>query len=305
MCAAVATGRGTNGDQPGGAPARLDARTLLLQEVQAKVEGGTYRVPLLPQVATQVVALSTQDDVDASKLSALIHRDPSLAGQVLRVANSAAYSPRMPIVSLQQAVARLGLTVINEIAFATSLQSGTFQVAGHERDLKDLWQHALAAGAWGKEVARHRRTNVESAFLCGLLHGVGRPALLQVAVDIARHLNLRLDRDWLPEIFAAHEPAVGARLAEAWALPGMVAAAILHHRQYAGAGKFTQEAMTTHLASKLATWSLDPDTEGDEESAAILRSAPVLAELNIYPDDLDALAAKRDVVRAVVDALTV
>lgn len=305
MCAAVATGRGTNGEQPGGGPARLDPHTLILQEVRAKVEAGTYRVPLLPQVAAQVVALSTQEDVDAGKLSALIHRDPSLAGQVLRVANSAAYAPRMPIVSLQQAVARLGLTVINEIAFATSLQSGTFQVPGHEADLKALWQQAIAAGAWGKEVARHRRTNVESAFLCGLMHGVGRPALLQIAVDIARSLNLRLERGWLPEIFAAHEPALGARLSEAWALPGMVAAAIKHHRHYAEAGKFTQEAMTTHLASLLADWSLDPEVEIKEDSVADLRTAPVLADLNIYPDDLDGLLSKRQQVLTVVDALTV
>ena len=278
-----------------------DSRGRVSSEVRARVEAGSYRVPLLPEVASQVVALSAQADVDASKLSALIHRDPSLAGQILRVANSAAYAPRMPIVSLQQAVARLGLTVINEIAFATSLQSGTFQVPGHESDLKQLWRHAVASGAWGKEVARLRRTNVESAFLCGLLHGVGRPALLQIAVDVARATNIRLDRSWLPPLWEALEPAVGARLAEAWALPGAVAAAIIHHRHYGQAGKFGQEAMTTQLASLLATYSL----AGDDEALESLRAAPVLGDLNIYPEDLDVLLDKRQAVLTVVDALTV
>jgi HD-like signal output (HDOD) protein len=124
-------------------------------------------------------------------------------------------------------------------------------------------------------------------------------------VDIARSLNLRLERGWLPEIFAAHEPAVGARLAEVWALPGMVAAAILHHRRYADAGKFTQEAMTTHLAALLAEWSLDPEVEIKEDSVARLRTSPVLADLNIYPDDLDGLLSQRQQVLTVVDALTV
>ena len=34
-----------------------------------------------------------------------------------------------------------------------------------------------------------RRANVESAFLCGLLHEVGKPVLLQLIVDVARELG--------------------------------------------------------------------------------------------------------------------
>ena len=113
-----------------GSGERAEVGALVSEEVRARVRAGSWRVPLLPQVASQVVALAASPVADASRLSALIHRDPSLAGQVLRIANSAAYAPRMPIVSLQQAVARLGLTVINEIAFAASVQSGIFKVPG-------------------------------------------------------------------------------------------------------------------------------------------------------------------------------
>jgi HD-like signal output (HDOD) protein len=254
----------------------------LAAEVEARVEAASFRVPLLPQVATQVIALASRPEVDASKLSALIHRDPALAGQVLRIANSAAYAPRMPIVSLQQAVARLGLAVISEIAFAASLQSGTFKVPGHEADLQRLWRHALSAGIWAKEVARLRRTNVESAFLCGLLHGVGKPALLQLVVDVAQALSppVKIDGAWLPAVYAKHQAKVGRRLAEVWALPGAVAAAIVHQASYRDAGSFANDAMTTALAS-------------------------ALADLNLYPEDVEALLGKRAVVLAAVEALTV
>jgi HD-like signal output (HDOD) protein len=277
-----------------------DLQGRVAAEVQAQVEAASFRVPLLPQVASQVIALASQPDVDASKLSALIHRDPALAGQILRIANSAAYAPRMPIVSLQQAVARLGLRVISEIAFAASLQSGVFKVPGHEADLQKLWRHALASGTWGKEVARVRRTNVESAFLCGLLHGVGKPALLQLAVDVANRLKITLHRDWLPGLYQQHQRKVGKRLAEVWALPGAVAAAIVHQDSYCEAGAFANDAMTTALASLLATWSIDP-----EASPEALREHAVFADLNLYPEDVEALLSKRATVLAVVDALTV
>jgi HD-like signal output (HDOD) protein len=272
-------------------------------EVEARVEAASFRVPLLPQVATQVIALASRPEVDASKLSALIHRDPALAGQILRIANSAAYAPRMPIVSLQQAVARLGLSVISEIAFAASLQSGTFKVPGHEADLQGLWRHALAAGIWGKEVARLRRTNVESAFLCGLLHGVGKPALLQLVVDVAHGQTppVKIESAWLPAMYGKHQSKVGRRLAEVWALPGAVAAAIVHQVSYRDAGSFINDAMTTALASALATWSVDPEVM-DEQA---LRAQPVLADLNLYPEDVEALLGKRATVLAAVEALTV
>jgi HD-like signal output (HDOD) protein len=284
---------------PGGVPA------LVSEEVRARVQAGNWKVPLLPQVASQVISLAAAPDVDAGKLSALIHKDPSLAGQVLRTSNSAAYAPRMPIVSLQQAVARLGLNVISEIAFAASLQSGTFKVPGHEEDLQALWRHALASGAWGKEVARLRRSNVESAFLCGLLHGVGRPAVLQIAVDAAVAAAgkppPRLAREFLSALYDQHQTAVGRRVAEAWSLPGAVAAAIAHHQQPGEAGAFQHEAMTTRMSSLLANWSLDPEALSEGQ----LREDPVIEQLNLYPEDLDQLVGKQAAVLAVVDALTV
>jgi HD-like signal output (HDOD) protein len=286
-----------------GAPGGVQA--LVSDEVGARVQTGSWKVPLLPQVASQVISLAASPDVDAGKLSSLIHKDPSLAGQVLRTSNSAAYAPRMPIVSLQQAVARLGLNVISEIAFAASLQSGTFKVPGHEADLQALWRHALASGAWGKEVARLRRSNVESAFLCGLLHGVGRPAVLQLAVDAAVAASgkppTRLDRAFLSDLYLQHETAVGRRVAEAWSLPGPVAASIAHHQQPAEAGAFQHEAMTTRISSLLATWSVEPERLDEGQ----LREDPVVEQLNLYSEDLDQLIAKREAVLAVVDALTV
>jgi HD-like signal output (HDOD) protein len=284
-------------------------QALVSDEVRARVQAGSWKVPLLPQVASQVISLAASPEVDAARLSALIHKDPSLAGQVLRTSNSAAYAPRMPIVSLQQAVARLGLGVISEIAFSASLQSGTFKVPGHEGDLQALWRHALASGAWGKEVARLRRSNVESAFLCGLLHGVGKPAVLQIAVDAAIAAGgtppPRLDRGFLASLYTQHQTAVGRRIAEAWSLPGAVAAAIVHHHQPGEAGAFQNDALTTRLSALLASWSMESEPQSEASGEAQLREDPVIEQLNIYPEDLDGLIGKRAAVLAVVDALTV
>src|SRR6185503_4373864 len=64
-------------------------------------------LPILPEASARIVALCENAKTDAKAIEAVLERDPSLASHVLRIANSSAYAPREPIVSLQQAVSRL------------------------------------------------------------------------------------------------------------------------------------------------------------------------------------------------------
>lgn len=296
-----ATSPPTRGPSPGPA-GEIDAA------VAAIVASGQVPVPLLPQIASQVLQLSSDPNSDAAKLSALIHKDPSLAGQVLKVANSPAYQPRMPIVSLQQAVARLGQQTLTEIALAASLGSGVFKVPGFEKELKAMWRFAVATSAWAKEVARARKLNVESAFLCGLLHDMGRPVVLQVALGEASRLKANLTL--LPvrsEILAsaeAHGPAVVVRVAEAWKLPESVRGGIAHFRAPEKAGALMKEAAITAAARHLAEDLLTPPGAAPEAPAEPPPAHPAFGLLNLYRDEVEVLRKKADAVRGMVDALT-
>jgi HD-like signal output (HDOD) protein len=264
-----------------------------------KLERGELELPLLPQVASQVMALTSDPAADAAKLSALIHQDQALAAHVLRIANSPAYMPRSPVVSLQHAVAMLGINLLSEIAFTASLKSGAFQVPGHEDEVKHLWRHSLASGAFAKEVARARRVNVESAFLCGLLHAIGKPVVLRTAAAIAREQNIPADKPMLRILVDGYHPRVGCLIADKWGLPKQVAEAIQYYGDYDHAASFRQECLLTCVADRLATSLLTPDDMPEET----LRDHPVFAELNLYPNDIDQLVACRDKVLAVVNAM--
>ncbi|MBM4127432.1 MAG: HDOD domain-containing protein [Nitrospira sp.] len=273
-----------------------------------KLEQGDLELPLLPQVASQVMALTSDPAADAAKLSSLIHQDQALAAHVLRIANSPAYMPRSPVVSLQHAVAMLGINLLSEIAFTASLKAGAFQVPGHEDEVRQLWRHSLASGAFAKEVARTRRVNVESAFLCGLLHGIGKPVVLRTTTTIARELKI----DWvkalgtilnnkshLMTLVEGYHTRVGTLIAEKWSLPKQVMEAIQYYGDYDHATTFRQECMLTCVADRLATHLLTPDDMPDDT----VRDHPVFGELNLYPNDIDQLIACRDKVLAVVNAM--
>jgi putative nucleotidyltransferase with HDIG domain len=265
----------------------------------ARIEAGDIELPLLPDVVWQVMDISASDDTDARKLSELIHRDQALAGHILRVANSPAYMALMPILSLQQAVSRLGMVQLAEIAFAVSLQTRVFEVPGYEREVRSLWHHSVGTAAYASEIARRRRKNVEGSFLCGLLHDVGKPITLQILVDEQRALGYTLPTSAAAAIVEAYHTHVGSLLAAQWSLPSHVSESIVYHHDYLTAPTQPEAVMVTRLADLLSYHFLMPDIFNAES----VFEHPVIADLNLYPDDVETLLAMRDKIQAIIEAM--
>ena len=184
-----------------------------------RIQKGAIELPLLPQVASRILAMVYDPNAEAAKLAALIHQDQALAAHVIRIANSPAYMTRNPVVSLQHAVSMLGMNLMSELAFSASIKGSAFKVPGWDDEVKRLWQYSLASGAYAKEIARTRRFNVESAYLCGLLHGIGKPVVLQTLVALAKEQNCTLTKEWLHQLLEGYYIQVGLLVAEDWGLP--------------------------------------------------------------------------------------
>ena len=277
---------------------------VVLERLAGMIREDKLELPVLPEVAAQVVRLTNDETADARKLAELVTRDQALAGNLLRLVNSPLYSPTAPIVSLQQAVARLGLKKIREIALIISCESKVFTVPGHEGWVRQQFRHALAAGAFAQEIARSRRWNVEEGFLCGLLHDVGRPVLLQVLVDLHKICGCAFQAAATDAAIAKLHTAIGSKLVKQWALPARLSETILYHHDPLSAPTAQQTAVMTNLADDLSHYAFGADLPGAravDETA--LRVHPMLAHLNLYPEELEALLAKRETVLAMVRAV--
>lgn len=269
------------------------------QALVERIDKDRIELPVLPQVAGRVMALANDPSTDAARLSALIHQDQALAAHVLKIANSPAYMPRTPIMSLQHAVAMLGVNQLSEIAVTVSLKSGAVKIPGYEADIRQLWRHALASGAYAKEIARLRRYNVESAYLCGLLHTVGKPVVLKTITSIATELHITLEPRAVLSFLDGYHSRVGILIATEWALPSQVAEAIVYYSVYEQAPSHRHEAMMTCLADRLATYILVPDSFDD----STFRDHSVFADLNLYPNDVDTLLSLKEKVLKLVDTM--
>jgi HD-like signal output (HDOD) protein len=260
-------------------------------------------LPLLPVVANQVLMLSSDPNADATKLSTLIQQDQALAGKILHIANSPAYLPRSPIVSLQQAIAWLGLSMLAGLAFSISVQKGVFTIKGYEKEVRTLWHQALATGLYGKEIARRIRHNVENAFLCGLLHTIGKPLVLHLVITSEQSPQVRPSWALMESLIQEWHISAGVKLAEVWKLPEPVQETIrLYSDQTVHqATSPTKGAIITCLADHLASWLLDPSLHDEEQ----IRALPIVQTLNFYPEDMTALFEQRDTIQHAVEAFLV
>jgi len=272
----------------------------LREMLESRLDDGEIKLPVLPVVATQVIAMANNDDIDLSDLSQLIHKDQALAGHVLRIANSVLFAGNTAIVSLQQAIARLGVNMIGEMATVISIQGQVFKAKGFGKEIDQVWKHALLSGFYGKEIARAMRKNVEAQFLCGLLHTIGKPILFQTISDIQEEKGLIPQNEAnIPQLIDLLHPRTGQLACEKWKLPRQVQACCSFYLNRDKTSEFQDSVAMTYLGSRLAEWCLD----GSELSIDTLRQEPVFTELNFYPDEVDALLEKRETVLNLMETM--
>lgn len=145
----------------------------------------------LPQVTTKVLQYLERDDFTFSELAKLIETDPALSIKLIKVANSPMFATRAEITSIQQAVQILGMNRVANLVLAVSIFS-KFMISENSM-LADIvnkfWWHSSCTGIVAKSIAKKLDLNFnEKEFLIGLLHDIGKLAMLQY--DSNRYLKV-------------------------------------------------------------------------------------------------------------------
>ncbi len=281
--------------------ANINAIELVTAELESRIAGQQLDLPMLPKVAGAVIAMTQDQSADMAGLAQLIQQDQALASRVMKIANSPVYRGVNPMSSLQQAIARMGMKAISEMALAASVGAKVFNVSGYEAEVASLWKHSLASAGWAKEIARIRRRNVESAFMCGLLHQIGKPVTLQTLVDIQDSIGAHLSLEDMHRLIEKFHVTVGCTLGQDWELPAMVVESIGFYQRYHEAEQFGREAMIAAGSDLLADELL-----GEEKmNMELLLDSDVMEDLNLYDEDIELLLSKEADILGMVEVMAI
>jgi putative nucleotidyltransferase with HDIG domain len=198
----------------------------------------TARLPSLPQVLLELLALCDRDDVGMSEIGAVVAKDAGVASRIVSIANSPLYRPNRTLDNIDQCLAVLGTGTVRRLALNQCVVElvGRFQKA-NDFDLRHFWFHGLTVAVTARQLARHLGyANHEEAYLAGLLHDVGQLALLTTVAD--RYLPMFRNFTGEYELMRQEQAAfglthaeVGAWLAERWNLHSLVVDSILYHHE--------------------------------------------------------------------------
>ena len=209
-----------------------------------------YTPPLLPAVALEVHGLAQQENVDAAKVVEVMRRDPMLAGRVLKIAQSAAFAPTGAITSLLDAVVRLGLRNLSEIAWEVSLGMRVFRSRAYAEYMEIVRRHSTACAYLARMVSGFTSIASEYAFLCGLLHDIGMAAAL-IVLGEQKATEAGFDPTLLgPALQQCHQEASGV-VAGLWKLPADVCLVLGHHHDVVIDGFVHPLAAVVALAEEL------------------------------------------------------
>ena len=140
-------------------------------------------LPPYRPVVRKLMQVTARENVPLSRLQEILRTDAAFTADVLRLANSPLIGMRNVVSSVLHAVMILGLERIKGLAATLALRS--FLTPGGMNDaMRECWRHNLATAIICEKLARFVKIDSDIAYTAGLLHDIGRLALLRASPEM-------------------------------------------------------------------------------------------------------------------------
>lgn len=198
----------------------------LLKRLRVFLVTGSSKIPVLPDMANRLLNLSNKPNVDISHLVREVERENTVTGRLLATANSTFYLRGTPAASVKAAILRLGLSETRDLVYRIVTASTVFKVSAYAAAVREIRNHSTVVAYLTRDLCRRGGFDHDLAFLCGLMHDVGKVVLLASAAASA---NPPPPLEELEDVIRADHPEAGALTGEYWKLPPPVVSAIRNH----------------------------------------------------------------------------
>lgn len=248
-----------------------------------------FEIPSIPLVLIKIIQTLDEDTSSAKELEELILHDPALAARILRLANSAFYSFRATVKTISHAITLLGLNLVTSLAIGINIfdtfTKGSKSESAH---INQLWTHSCGVAVLVKEIWT-RRSGIgkegEFAFLCGLLHDLGKVVLFKTypghyssIFAVAKSETDPAISSYEYEYYGVDHAMIGEMLAKQWGFPPELVGLIRrHHDPLALEVPMVRAVMLADLLAKELKIGYDGD-DGLNEDLSKLHSQLEVSE---------------------------
>lgn len=187
------------------------------------------QLPSLPAVAVRLLELSRDPETEISQIVALIKTDPAISARILKATNSAFFSFRSRVTSIDRAVPLLGSTVVTSLALSFSLAESSIATGPMQTFFRDYWRQSIVHAVAGETLGKRCEKGLDCEFfLAGLMVDIGRLAMLKAIsreyypVLITATSQERQLFEVELEFLGIDHAMVGYKLMHDWGLPDAI-----------------------------------------------------------------------------------
>ncbi|RMG23943.1 MAG: HDOD domain-containing protein [Methanobacteriota archaeon] len=216
-------------------------------------------IPTIPDVWHRIECLLNDPDSDINDMAEVVKQDASTSAMIMKMANSIFYNPSgREINSIDEAIMRLGMNEVADIARAMSLIYGLFLPYFRILSVKRIWSHSLSVAMLAKKFAELCNGDSRVAYTAGLLHDIGK-IVLGTKIDI-NYFDTDLLEKHEQELCALERDAygydhaeIGDALLHRWGMPSDICLIVRnHHTDAIG----STECMSIKFADQFVTQAM-------------------------------------------------
>lgn len=267
-----------------------------LDNVKARILQAADEFTMIPAAAMKAMQVGRNPACSLKEYADIIERDHRLMAEILGMANNWLNSTGAPVMTLLDAVSRLGLLKCQELILSTCTAGLMKKLPFRHTQIRhQLWRHGYLTAVVCMHLNQKLRLRFNGEeFTAGLVHDLGRcliaataPELyVQVVNEIGTesHRTLEVERD----ILGTDHCEIGREYAIRNGLPAQLVAAIQYHHAPLEAGEHSTMATVVALAAEIAS-RLDREQPAVDPDADAVPSSPLYADLARLRDAVSTL----------------
>jgi len=209
--------------------------SLIITSVKKGILGEIEGIPTFPENVLALLTLVDDPDSSINEISNKIMLDPALSIDVIKLSNSAGFVTGKRIESVNQAVMTIGLENVKGILMTSNART---IMNKRYSSYENIWEHCNKTAFYARQIAliKHISGVLESAFIAGMLHDLGKIILLATDMELVKKIaNAVKDKEIVTStimeeisIGISHSE-IGSLIAENWNFPPFLVEAIKYH----------------------------------------------------------------------------
>jgi putative nucleotidyltransferase with HDIG domain len=168
------------------------------------------------------------------------------------MANSAAFAAMQEITTVNDAVIRMGTGPVRNVVLAVCFTSRLQGANVYGTQGRELMDHAIGTAYLARLVAERLGEDADEAFMCGLLHDLGKLLLLKLSRDFVKHGAPTPSEDEIETAYKERHPEIGAQLLRQWQLPAALEHPVRFHHDPNACPDHKGQATVVYVANRLA-----------------------------------------------------